>query len=103
MAGGRTCHEHGLEAVSSCTWCSRGICETCIEEAQGHKLCPSCALKLSREKPLVKRRRAREVRNVDSSLTDEQVREARKYLFPEESKKGPKVRNVPDEWPRLQE
>lgn len=97
------CQEHGHEAVSSCNWCSKAICDTCIQEAEGHKLCQSCALKLSREKPLIKRRHAGEVRNVDHSLTDDQIKEARKYLFPDENKKGPKVRNVPDTWPEIAE
>lgn len=101
MTGERVCQEHGQNAVSSCNWCSKPICEKCITEAENHKLCSSCAMKLSHEKPLVKRRRAGDVRNIDHSLTDEQIIAARKYLFPEEAKKGPKIKNVPDTWPKI--
>lgn len=96
----KLCQEHGKEAVSSCSWCSKPVCEMCILEAEEHKLCSSCARKLSSDKPLSSRRKVEEVRNVDASLTPEQIAEARKYLFPKEHKeKTRKIRNVPDEWP----
>ncbi|MBN1274954.1 hypothetical protein JXA12_01555 [Candidatus Woesearchaeota archaeon] len=103
MVGPRMCAEHGKEAVTHCGWCSRPICEACIEEAHGHRLCGSCAAKLAKDRPLEAKRR-RSGRNVDETLTDEQLAKAKEHLAAKREQEGrrPRIRNVPD-WPLLKE
>ncbi|MFP4524218.1 MAG: hypothetical protein ACLFO2_02825 [Candidatus Woesearchaeota archaeon] len=90
----RTCEYHGEASVGLCGWCSRHVCQKCVDEAHGHKLCPGCAEKLSKHKPLTMRRRdsGENVRNVDASLTKEQIEEARKRL---------ERRAAEEDWPEL--
>jgi hypothetical protein len=103
------CKDHGLETNYSCTWCARKICTHCIQEANGYKLCTSCASKLAREKPLIKREETgSRLHNVDESLSKESIDEAKKLLL-QRQKKEPKIRNVPNsptisnDWPQLKD
>jgi hypothetical protein len=100
------CKEHGDEIVNKCQWCAKPICEKCVDEAQGYRLCDACAAKIARDKPLAKRKERFSrgpVRNIDHSLNEEQIALARKLFIEKDKKKGPKIRNVPDEWPKLEE
>lgn len=91
----RTCEYHGEASVGLCGWCSKAICKKCVNEAYGHKLCPRCAERLAKDKPLSERRRAQRgenVKNVDASLTDQQIEEAKKRL---------ERRAAEEDWPEL--
>lgn len=98
-----TCQEHGKETSTKCQWCARPICDVCVEAANGYRLCESCAQKLAKDKPLEKRHGLRgPVKNVDVSISDERAKAIRKELEQQKEPKRPRIRNVPDEWPRLE-
>ena len=91
------CTQHYKILVHKCTWCSQEICEECVNDARGHKLCPTCFVKLSKSGRLRRKDKDRS-KNVDPTLTQEQINEGKRIIQKEKPK--PRVRNVPD-WPTL--
>ncbi|MBD3208956.1 hypothetical protein GF367_00875 [Candidatus Woesearchaeota archaeon] len=99
MSTPRMCEEHGKPSVTRCSWCAKPICETCILEADKHKLCARCASKLAKDTPVLPRlRRTAEgpIRNIDETLTQEQLKAAReRYVKQHEEEQ--------ERWPKLSE
>ncbi len=94
------CNEHDQPVETTCTWCSQSICGSCLEEAQGHKLCSNCAKKLAGEDGLSQRseRQAPEiVKNVDPKLTPERIDLGKQMIDKKEEKKKFRIRNIPDQ------
>ena len=92
-----SCEYHGEESVGLCGWCAKHVCQRCVDDAHGHKLCPDCAEKLSKHKPL-RRRQQREkgsgIKNKDASLTEKQIEEAKQRL---------ERRAKEEDWPELKD
>ncbi|MFH1916923.1 MAG: hypothetical protein ABIJ21_06705 [Nanoarchaeota archaeon] len=76
------CQEHNLDKAGLCEWCSRPICEECIDEAAGKKYCMSCTGRLPfHELGHINRSIASRGReNVDPTLTEEELEEGKEYV-----------------------
>lgn len=75
------CNEHNLEKAALCEWCSRSICQDCINEADGKKYCTACSGRLPMHE-LGRTNRgiaARGKENIDPTLSPEAVEEGKKY------------------------
>ncbi|MFC2134058.1 hypothetical protein ACFLTH_05520 [Bacteroidota bacterium] len=98
------CSEHGLPRVSSCSWCSEPICRDCIEASGLKKYCPKCYTKISknslastfRQRP--ERNPDEKIMNIDTSLSEEDIKLYRKKLEAKEKANkgwdGAKNRNI---------
>jgi hypothetical protein len=81
------CEEHGKEAVTHCNWCSKPICNECLEISEDKKYCEACYKKLKPD----------EVHKRTSHLTESMgLKEQReKFGGKKTEKHKPRIRNIP--------
>ena len=80
---GPKCMKHQMESIYNCGWCSKPICEGCVEAAQGKKYCDKCWTKKQQMtpaaapagKPVGPRT---PVKNLDNTLDPKAAEEQRK-------------------------
>lgn len=85
------CPVHGLSRVTSCNWCGDSICEQCLVANSGRKYCPRCYTKLAgtryakvmtdRDTLTAEARAPNEkIKNIDPTLTEEEIEKKQKML-----------------------
>jgi hypothetical protein len=76
------CEEHGLPKIGLCEWCSKPICEECMDESHGKKYCFKCLAKLPLDKlgTINRSISARSKENIDPSLSPDAVEEKKKQV-----------------------
>ncbi len=90
----RICEKHNKPIIKNCSWCGKPMCNDCIKESGSNKYCSECIKKYGFKKDNKKEKRI--IRNVDETLTEEQIKEAKERLIKEEKK--PRIRNIPDNY-----
>lgn len=81
---GPKCYKHQVECTFNCGWCSKPICEECVDAAHGKKYCDKCWEKKSQMKPAMTEPSAPKpagprtpIRNVDPSVNPMTVEQQR--------------------------
>jgi hypothetical protein len=79
---GHRCIKHQIECRYNCGWCSKPICDECIEEANGKKYCDKCWQKKKQMTPPpqieVPKGPREPIRNVDHNLDPKEIEQHRK-------------------------